>query len=55
MRPKQIKSDEDHNTIYRRIGELTKATKQLLRILEDEESISECGKKRINDLEREVY
>lgn len=54
-KPKSILIDSEHDTIYRRISELTKVIRQFARILEDEENISDCGKKRLEDLGREIY
>ena len=52
---KEIKSDREHENIYRRISQLTTAMRQIMRVLEECEELSECSKKRLQDISREIY
>ena len=55
MKAKKIERNTEHENIYRRISEISKALQHTVRILEEDKGISTCGRKRLEDIRREIY
>lgn len=52
---KECSPINENEHIYRRLSDIVNILQKLIRILVDEESISDCNEKRLEDLGKEVY
>lgn len=46
---------DQHEHIWRRLYELSNSIEKLIRIIKQEEALSECGKRMLEELGRDVY